>query len=39
MVLVRATTMRVAGRGSHYVPDTTEDWPKALGGFWCGSRQ
>jgi hypothetical protein len=27
------TTVQVASHGSHYVPDPTEEWPKALCGF------
>ncbi|MGC4952965.1 hypothetical protein ACLQ2P_07075 [Actinomadura citrea] len=27
------TTVRVVGHGSHYLPDPTDDWPKALCGF------
>lgn len=35
----KVTTMRVAGHGSHYVADPTDELPKALCGFWWASEE
>jgi hypothetical protein len=35
----KVTTMRVAGHGSHYVVDPTDELPRALCGFWWASAE